>query len=224
VSYEFAGSYKNQVRAAERLAVVLPLSLAIIFLIIYLQFRGVGVTLAIFSGVLVAWGGGFLMLWLYGRPWFLDSTAFGVDLRGLFQVEPFNLSVAVWVGFLALFGIATDDGVIMATRIRQSVAERRPGSVEAIREAVVDGGRLRIRAAAMTTSTTILALLPVLTSTGRGSDIMVPMAIPAFGGMAVASITWFVVPILYCWGVELQHRRSGGDRSLQADADHPAGA
>ena len=222
VSYEFAGSYKNQVRAAERLAVVLPLSLAIIFLIIYLQFRGVGVTLAIFSGVLVAWGGGFLMLWLYGRPWFLDSTAFGVDLRGLFQVEPFNLSVAVWVGFLALFGIATDDGVIMATRIRQSVAERRPGSVEAIREAVVDGGRLRIRAAVMTTSTTILALLPVLTSTGRGSDIMVPMAIPAFGGMAVASITWFVVPILYCWGAELQHRRSRGDRSLQTDADHPA--
>ena len=65
---------------------------------------------------------------------------------------------------------------------------------------------LRIRAAVMTSATTILALLPVLTSTGRGSDIMVPMAIPTFGGMAVASLTWFVVPVLYCWGAEWRLR------------------
>jgi Cu(I)/Ag(I) efflux system membrane protein CusA/SilA len=112
------------------------------------------------------------------------------------------------VGFLALFGIATDDGVIMATRIEQSMAESKPQSIEAIRKAVVDGGQLRIRAAVMTSATTILALLPVLTSTGRGSDIMVPMAIPSFGGMAVASITWFVVPILYCWAQEWKFRLS----------------
>ncbi|MBZ0171805.1 MAG: efflux RND transporter permease subunit, partial [Phycisphaerales bacterium] len=112
------------------------------------------------------------------------------------------------VGFLALFGIATDDGVIMATRIEQSMAEEKPDSIEAIRQAVVDGGQLRIRAAVMTSATTILALLPVLTSTGRGSDIMVPMAIPSFGGMAVASVTWFVVPILYCWAQEWRFRLS----------------
>ncbi len=206
VSYEFAGSYKNQVRAAKRLSVVLPLSLAIIFLLIYFQFRKVGVTLMIFTGVFVAWGGGFLMLWLYAQPWFLDITLLGTNVRELFRVQQFNLSVAVWVGFLALFGIATDDGVIMATRIEQSMKESRPDSVEAIREAVVAGGQLRIRAAVMTSATTILALLPVLTSTGRGSDIMVPMAIPTFGGMAVASFTWFVVPILYCWGAEWKLR------------------
>ncbi|MFG0326142.1 MAG: efflux RND transporter permease subunit [Phycisphaerales bacterium JB037] len=215
VSFEFAGSYKNQVRAAERLSLVLPLSLAIIFLLIYFQFRGVGVTLMIFSGVFVAWGGGFLMLWLYAQPWFLDADLLGTNLRELFQIRPFNLSVAVWVGFLALFGIATDDGVIMATRIRQSFRENRPDSIEAIRHAVVEGGSLRIRAAVMTSATTILALLPVLTSTGRGSDIMVPMAIPTFGGMAVASITWFVVPILYCWGAEMKFRASRS-RPLQA--------
>jgi Cu(I)/Ag(I) efflux system membrane protein CusA/SilA len=208
VTYEFAGSYKNQVRAAKRLSVVLPLSLAIIFLLIYFQFRKVGVTMMIFSGVFVAWGGGFLMLWLYAQPWFLDTDLLGPSLRELFQVRPFNLSVAVWVGFLALFGIATDDGVIMATRIEQSMEERAPDSIDAIRDAVVDGGRLRIRAAVMTSATTILALLPVLTSTGRGSDIMVPMAIPTFGGMAVASITWFVVPILYCWSAEWKFRLS----------------
>mgnify|MGYP005841655021 CR=1 FL=1 len=202
VSYEFTGTYENQVRAAQRLRVVLPLSLAIIFLLLYLQFRRVGVTLMIFSGVFVAWGGGFIMLWLYAQPWFLDTTLLGTDLRGLFQIREFNLSIAVWVGFLALFGIATDDGVIMATRIDQSMNERKPGSIEAIRRTVVEGGTLRIRAAVMTTATTILALLPVLTSTGRGSDIMVPMAIPTVGGMAVASVTWFVVPILYCWAQE----------------------
>ncbi|MCA9293156.1 MAG: efflux RND transporter permease subunit [Phycisphaerales bacterium] len=206
VSFEFAGSYKNQVRAAKRLRLVLPLSLAIIFLLIYFQFRKVSVTLFIFTGVFVAWGGGFLMLWLYAQPWFLDDALIGTNLRTLFQIRPFNLSVAVWVGFLALFGIATDDGVIMATRIRQSMDEEKPDSIEAIRWCVVEGGRLRIRAAVMTTATTVLALLPVLTSSGRGSDIMIPMAIPSFGGMAVASITWFVVPILYCWGAEWKYR------------------
>ena len=207
VSFEFAGSYENQVRAAKRLRVVLPLSLLVIFLLIYLQFRRVSTAAMIFSGVFVAWSGGFLVLWLYGQPWFLDTSLLGVDLRELFQVRTFNLSVAVWVGFLALFGIATDDGVIMATRIRQTLQENRPDSVPAIRAAVVDGGRLRIRAAVMTSATTVLALLPVLTSTGRGSDIMVPMAIPAFGGMVVAAVTWYVVPILYCWFEEFRHRR-----------------
>jgi Cu(I)/Ag(I) efflux system membrane protein CusA/SilA len=206
VSYEFSGSYKNQVRAAKRMTIVLPLALAVIFLLLYFQFRKVGVTLMVFTGVFVAWGGGFIMLWLYAQPWFLDTTLLGTNLRGLFQIEPYNLSVAVWVGFLALFGIATDDGVIMATRIEQSMAEYKPDSIEAIRKAVVNGGQLRIRAAVMTSATTILALLPVLTSTGRGSDIMVPMAIPSFGGMAVASITWFVVPILYCWVAEWKFR------------------
>ena len=208
VSFEFAGSYKNQIRATKRLAIVLPLSLGIIFLLLYFQFRNAALTFFVFTGVFVAWGGGFLMLWFYAQPWFLDVTLLDTNLRELFQVRPFNLSVAVWVGFLALFGIATDDGVIMATRIRQSLGESKPTSIDEIRAAVVDGGRLRIRAAVMTSATTILALLPILTSTGRGSDIMVPMAIPTFGGMVVASVTWFVVPILYCWMLEWHHRLS----------------
>jgi len=223
VSYEFSGTYQNQLRAAKRLSIVLPVSLGVIFLLLYFQFRKVGVTLMVFTGVFVAWGGGFMMLWLYTQPWFLDTSLMGANLRELFQVRPFNLSVAVWVGFLALFGIATDDGVIMATRIEQSVAEEKPDSIEAIRRCVVAGGRLRIRAAVMTSATTILALLPVLTSTGKGSDIMVPMAIPTFGGMVVASITWFVVPILYCWAAEWKLRlttrtRQVPDPQLQGDS------
>jgi Cu(I)/Ag(I) efflux system membrane protein CusA/SilA len=197
VSYSFAGTYENQVRAERRLTVILPLALFVIFLILYLQFRSVITTLLVFSGIAVAWAGGFQMIWLYGQDWFLNFEVFGTNLRDLFQMGPIHLSVAVWVGFLALFGIATDDGVIMATHLRLTFSRRKPGSREEIREAVVEAGKKRVRPCLMTTATTILALLPVLSSSGRGSDVMVPMAIPSFGGMTVAIITIFVVPTLY---------------------------
>ncbi|MCP3919204.1 MAG: efflux RND transporter permease subunit [bacterium] len=198
VSYRFAGNYENQQRAAQRLRIVLPLALLVIFLILYLQFRSTLTTGIVFTGVFVAWSGGFLMLWLYGQDWFLDFELAGVDVRELFQVHPLNLSVAVWVGFLALFGIATDDGVILATYLRQTFRDAAPVDRRGVHEAVVAAGLRRIRPCLMTTATTTLALLPVLTSTGRGADVMVPMAIPSIGGMAVALVTIFVVPTLYC--------------------------
>ncbi|MFB0514992.1 MAG: efflux RND transporter permease subunit [Candidatus Neomarinimicrobiota bacterium] len=197
ISYSFAGSYENQVRSTQRLRLILPLAFFIIFLILYFQFRRVSTTLIVFSGIFVAWSGGFLMLWLYGQDWFLNFSLFGANFRDLFQVHPINLSVAVWVGFLALFGIASDNGVIISTYLEQSFSRRQPDTVTTIREATVEAGARRIRPAMMTAATTILALLPVLTSTGRGADIMVPMAIPSFGGMVLAIMTTFVVPILY---------------------------
>jgi Cu(I)/Ag(I) efflux system membrane protein CusA/SilA len=207
VSYRFAGSYENQQRAAAKLRVVLPLALFVIFLILYLQFRSTITTAIVFSGVFVAWSGGFLMLWLYGQDWFLDASPFGVDLRALFQVRPLNLSVAVWVGFLALFGIATDDGVIMATYLRQTFERDAPRDRAGVRDAVVAAGLRRVRPCLMTTATTTLALIPVLTATGRGADVMMPMAIPSIGGMTVALITIFVVPTLYCFVEERKLRR-----------------
>jgi Cu(I)/Ag(I) efflux system membrane protein CusA/SilA len=198
VSYSFAGSYENQVRAQKKLMVVLPLSLMIIFLILYFQFKQVSVTMLVFSGIFVAWAGGFLMLWLYGQGWFMNFSLFGVDMRDLFQIRVFNLSVAVWVGFLALFGIASDNGVIISTYLNQVFEAERPATLQAVREATVKAAMRRIRPALMTSATTILALIPVLTSTGRGSDIMVPMAIPSFGGMTVVLVTVFLVPVLYC--------------------------
>ncbi len=207
VSYRFAGAYENQQRAAATLRVVLPLALFLIFVILYLQFRSTVTTAIVFAAVFVAWSGGFLMLWLYGQDWFLADPIAGVDLRGLFGVGPLNLSVAVWVGFLALFGIATDDGVIMATYLRQTLAKRLPTNRAALHEAVIEAGARRIRPCLMTTATTTLALLPVLTSTGRGSDVMIPMAIPSLGGMTVAIITIFVVPVLQCAVEERKLRR-----------------
>ena len=197
VSFRFAGNYEQQLRANQRLSIVLPVALGIIFLILYLQFRSTPVSLMVFSGVFVAFAGGFLLIWLYGQPWFLDFEILGQNMRDLFQVKTINLSVAVWVGFLALFGIATDDGVLVATFLQDSFRRNRPQSIEAIQDAVVEGGLRRVRPAMMTTATTILALLPVLTSTGRGSDIMVPMAIPSFGGMLIQVITMFTVPVLF---------------------------
>ena len=197
VSYTFTGSYENQVRASKRLSIVLPLALFIIFLILYFQFKSTSTTLLVFSGILVAWAGGFLMLWLYGQGWFMDFSVFGVNMRGLFQMHTINLSVAVWVGFLALFGIASDDGVIIATYLDQTFERQQPKSIEEIRAATIVAGKRRVRPALMTVATTVIALTPVLSSTGRGADIMVPMAIPTFGGMTVVVITIFVVPVLY---------------------------
>ncbi|MEN8254249.1 MAG: efflux RND transporter permease subunit [Verrucomicrobiota bacterium] len=202
VSYTFAGAYENQVRATQTLSVVLPVALAIIFMLLYLQFKSVSTTLFVFSGVFVAWAGGFVLIGLYAQDWFLDLSLFGTNLRDLFQIHPINLSVAVWVGFLALFGIATDDGVVMCTYLVQRFKAAQPKSKDEVRALVLEAGKQRIRPCLMTTATTILALLPVLTATGRGADIMIPMAIPVTGGMAIETITMFVVPVLYCWRQE----------------------
>jgi Cu(I)/Ag(I) efflux system membrane protein CusA/SilA len=198
VSYVFAGNYENQIRSQKTLMVVLPVALFAIFLILYFQFRSVITTSLVFSGILVAWSGGFLMVWLYSQPWFLNFSVFGTDMQSFFQIHPINLSIAVWVGFLALFGIASDDGVVIATYLDQSFHRHQISTAQEARDATVEAGKRRCRPCLMTSATTILALIPVLTSSGRGSDIMVPMAIPSFGGMTIVIMTMFIVPTLYC--------------------------
>ena len=204
IKYRFTGNYENQLRAEKTLSLVVPLSLLIIFLILYFQFKSVSTSLMVFAGIAVAFGGGFIMIWFYGQDWFMDFSLFGENIRQLFQIKTINLSVAVWVGFIALFGIASDDGVVMATYLTQTFELNSHNNRKQIRQSVIEAGEKRIRPCLMTTATTILALLPILTSTGRGSDIMIPMAIPAFGGMLIALITLFVVPVLFSWRKESQ--------------------
>jgi copper/silver efflux system protein len=199
ISYKFSGTYENQLRAMKRLSIVIPISLIVIFLLLFFQFKTIIASSIHFSGVFVAFAGGFMMLWLYGQDWFLNFSIAEVNMRELFQLHPINLSVAVWVGFIALFGIATDDGVIMGTYIHQVFEERNPQTVPEVRAAVVEAGKKRVRPAMMTTAVTIIALLPVLTSTGKGADIMVPMAIPTVGGMTIQLMTIFVVPVLQAY-------------------------
>ena len=202
VSYRFAGNYAQQLRANARLALVVPIALGLIFIILYLQFRSVAVALFVFSGVFVAFAGGFLLLNFYGQANFLDVNFLGERLADVFNAQTINMSVAVWVGFLALFGIATDDGVLVATFIQQQVKKRHPATRTEVREAVLAGGMRRVRPAMMTTVTTLLALLPVLTSTGRGADLLLPMALPTFGGMLLQVVTLFTVPVLYALWLE----------------------
>lgn len=208
VSYKFSGSYENQVRAEKRLSIIVPLVLGIVFLILYFQFKSVSTSFMVFTGIAMAFSGGFIILWLYGQTWFADFSIFGTNFRDLFQIHTINLSVAVWVGFIALFGIATDDGVLMATYLDQSFKRNKTDHLKGIRAATVEAGQRRIKPAVMTSATTIIALLPILTSTGRGSDIMIPMAIPAFGGMLFAAITYFIVPVLYCWREERKIKKA----------------
>jgi len=185
VNYKFSGSYENQIRAMKRLSIVIPICLIVIFLLLYFQFKTVIASSIHFSGVFVAFAGGFIMLWLYGQDWFMNFAVADVNMRDLFQMHSINLSVAVWVGFIALFGIATDDGVIMGSYIHQVFEEKNPQTITEVRDAVVEAGKMRVRPAVMTT--------------GKGSDIMIPMAIPTFGGMTIQIMTMFIVPVLQAY-------------------------
>lgn len=220
VSYQFAGNYEQQQRATNRLLIVIPITLLIVLLLLYFQFKTITASLIHFSGVFVAFAGGFILLWLYGQPWFMNFSIAGENIRDLFQMHPINLSVAVWVGFIALFGIATDDGVLMGTYIHDVFVKQQPKTKHAIREAVVEAGLKRVRPAAMTTATTLIALLPVLSSTGKGADIMVPMAIPTFGGMLIQSMTMFVVPVLQCWWREQAEKKNKKESQTNETVDH----
>ena len=211
VSWKFAGNYEHQLRAAKTLSVVLPVALLLIFLVLYFEFRRVSTTLIVFSGLAIAWAGGFILIWLYGESWFANFSLFGINMRDLFNMGQINLSVAVWVGFLALFGIAVENGVVLATYLVQSFRECRTESVRELREATLLAGERRVRPCLMTTATTILALLPVLTSSGRGSDVMIPMAIPSVGGMGLVMLTLFTVPVLYCWVEEIKLKGRMGE-------------
>ena len=128
----------------------------------------------------------------------------------------FNTSVAVWVGFIALFGIAVDDGVIMMTYLKRAIKDRSPTDWPELKECVLEAGSRRIRPLVMTTVTTVMALLPVMWSTGTGSEVMKPMAIPTLGGMLVAVITLFIVPVVYS---RLEHNRMRA-KSYEAIHDH----
>ena len=183
-SLESVGSFRNQIEANRRLMWIIPFVMTINLLLIYVEFRNLPISLAVFSGIPVAFAGGMILVaWM--------------------QVE---LNTAVWVGFIALFGLAVDDGVVMATYIHQLLQRRSIESVEDIRSTVYEAGLKRIRPCMMTTVTTLAALIPVLIATGRGADVARAMAIPVFGGMLAEPFTSFVVPTLYCGYLELKMR------------------
>jgi Cu(I)/Ag(I) efflux system membrane protein CusA/SilA len=181
--------------------------LFLIFLVLYFQFRSTPITALLFIQIAVVWAGGFIGLWLAAQPWFLDFSVFGRNMRDVFHLRPYNLSVAVWVGFIALFGVATDDAVVITTYLNQQFRLKPVASIQDIRRLTIEAGKKRVRPCLMTTATTVLALLPILTSSGKGADVMIPMALPLVSGMTIELITLFITPVVYCWLKEFLWKR-----------------
>ncbi len=186
--WEWSGQFENQVRATKRMQILVPVCLAIMFVMLYLGFRRWWIAPVIYFGILTSAAGGFIML----------------------AIWDVNLSVAVWVGFLVLFGVVDDDGVVIATYLEGLFDDgRKFTSVAEIRETVLQAGLKRIRPCLMTLSTTVFGLMPIFWATGRGSDVMQPMAIPSVGGMAVSLlITIFISPTLFCAIEEWKWKRA----------------
>ncbi len=176
-SIVWAGQYENQVRATNRLKLLVPIALIINLVIIFLGIKNLRNSAIIFSAVPIAMAGGLILLWIGG----------------------FNTSVAVWVGFIALFGIAVDDGVVMMTYLQEAIKNHKPTNWDELKKCVLEAGSRRIRPLIMTTTTTCVALIPVMWATTTGSEVMKPMAIPTLGGMLVELITLFIVPVTFSY-------------------------
>ncbi len=189
------GSFQNQIEANRRLLIIIPIVILLDLLIIYLNFRNLPLTLIIFSQVPIAIFGGMIGL-------------------GLFDIE---MNTAIWIGLIALIGIAEDDGVVIATYMEQLFNRRPMRTVQDIRNATVEAGRRRIRPCLMTAFTTFAALLPVMLATGRGADVARAMALPVFFGMFIELVSLFVVPVLYCGYMELKLNLASPDAFSDGD-------
>jgi len=204
--FRWVGSYLNQMEAKKRFSLLIPICLAAIFGIMYLQFRTVAVPVIIFLGAVpLAIAGGFLFIQIWP---FLQNLLYQAGIMASPSFGPVYLTVAVVVGFIALLGICVDDGVLMTTYINQLIKKEKPSSKSELRELVLIAGKRRIRPAVMTTVTTLIALVPVILVSGRGSELSRPMALPVFGGMLIEFMTMLIVPVAYSWWLERKFRGS----------------
>ena len=186
----WSGRWENQERARARLQVVLPIVLLVIFVLLYFTYHSVLEAAHVLLAVPFALTGGVYLLWLLG----------------------YNFSVAVWVGFIALFGTAVQTGVVMVIYLEEAVdrKQRELGGTmtrASLRDAVIEGALLRLRPKVMTVSTVIAGLLPIMWSTRAGAEVMKPLATPVLGGMASSLLHVLIVtPVIFFW---IQERRLG---------------
>lgn len=179
----WSGQFESEVEARNRLAVVLPICLAVILLLLYMAFKDLSSVLIVALGLPFALVGGIIPLYILG----------------------FKFSTAVWVGFIALFGVATDNAVVLLSVFGSIFKKRKPKDLGEIREMVAHGGLLRVRPIMMTVLTTVLALMPIMFFTSAGSELIKPMASPIIGGLISATLANLVlVPVLYSWIKEKQ--------------------
>src|SRR6185436_16597263 len=203
-SLQFSGQYENQIHARKRLQIVVPLVLVIIFVILYFTFHSAAEAGLVMLSVPFALIGGVVLMWIY----------------------QFNWSVAVWVGFIALYGVAVQTGVVMVVYLQEALdrrAQHGPLTEAALFDATVEGALMRVRPKIMTVATTVIGLLPLLWATGTGSDVMKPIAVPLIGGMITSTIhVLLVTPIIFLLVKRRQLRRdleTQNARSADADRD-----
>jgi Cu(I)/Ag(I) efflux system membrane protein CusA/SilA len=179
-TWRWAGEYEFQLRAKERLKVIVPIVFFVIFLLLYLVFKSAIEALVLIFPTLYAMSGGLLLQWIMG----------------------YNFSVAVWVGYIALFGIAVETGVVMVVYLHEAyqnrVAQGALHSEADLEQAVIDGAVQRLRPKLMTVTAVILSLAPILWETGIGSDVMKPIAAPIVGGMITSTVhVLILVPVFF---------------------------
>ncbi len=189
-TYQWSGEYEFQVRAKERLKIILPVVFFVIFLLLYLVFHSITEAMVLILPTFYAMTGGLILQWLLG----------------------YNFSVAVWVGYIALFGVAVETGVVMVVYLHESLAKRiasdRPLTEADIHEAVIEGAVHRLRPKLMTVSAVLGSLIPILWATGIGSDVMKPIAAPMVGGMITSTIhVLILVPVFFVLMKERSLRR-----------------
>ncbi|HEX8351939.1 MAG TPA: efflux RND transporter permease subunit, partial [Pyrinomonadaceae bacterium] len=190
--FQWSGQYENQERARKRLMVVVPVVVLVIFGLLYLTYNSALEAAHVLLAVPFALTGGFYLLWM------LD----------------YNFSVAVWIGFIALFGAAVQTGIVMVVYLEEAVErkKRELGGLtrETLLEAVTEGALLRLRPKVMTVSTIVVGLLPIMWSTSAGSEVMKPLATPVLGGMLSSLLHVLIVtPVVFFWMREYKLKREG---------------
>jgi copper/silver efflux system protein len=205
---EWSGQYENEVRARQRLQIVIPIVLVVIFILLYLTYRSFLDAAQVLLAVPFALAGGIYLLYALG----------------------YNMSVAVWIGFIALFGTAVQTAVIMVIYLEEAVTQKREDlggrlTREALLEAVKEGALLRLRPKVMTVSTIVASLLPIMWSHSTGAEVMKPLATPVLGGMVSSlGLVLIVTPVIFYWLRERELRRAEavGRIDEQAMRERPA--
>jgi len=173
----WSGQLESEMESRKPLIPSLIIALSIILILLYMAFKNFSSLGIIATGLPVSLMGGIILLFVLG----------------------FKFSTAVWVGFIALFGVATDNAVVLLSTLDDLFRKKAAKTIEEVRQIVIEGALLRVRPAMMATTTTIIVLLPVMFSTGTGSEIMKPMASPTVGGLITATLASLILmPVLYC--------------------------
>jgi Cu(I)/Ag(I) efflux system membrane protein CusA/SilA len=189
-TYQWSGEYEFQLRAKERLKIILPVVFFVIFMLLFMVFHSVTEAMVLIFPTFYAMTGGLILQWLLG----------------------YNFSVAVWVGYIALFGIAVETGVVMVVYLHESLDKRislgRELTEADIHEAAIEGAVQRLRPKLMTVFAVLASLIPILWASGIGADVMKPIAAPMVGGMITSTIhVLILVPVFFVLMKERALRR-----------------